>query len=70
MSFKDLQRWRLPWNNPFGEIAFHNVQLEPPLAQLWAISSGPDACYLGEEANIQLTATSFKVVVKSNKVCP
>ena len=38
--------------------------------QLKAIPSCPVTGYLGEETNICLTATSFQVVVESNKVFP
>ena len=38
--------------------------------QLEAISSCLISCYLGEEANTHLTATSFQVVVESDKVSP
>ncbi|KAK4815248.1 hypothetical protein QYF61_023695 [Mycteria americana] len=43
---------------------------KPPLAQLEAISSCPMACYLGEETNTHLAATSFQIVVESDKVSP
>ena len=38
--------------------------------QLEAIASCPIISYLGEETNTHLTATSFQVVVESDKVSP
>ena len=38
--------------------------------QLEVIASHPIASYLGEEANICLTTTSFQVVVESGKIPP
>ncbi|KAK4810721.1 hypothetical protein QYF61_007695 [Mycteria americana] len=79
MSFKYLQGWRLNHfpgqpvpmlDNPFSEEKFPNIQSQPPLVQLEAISSCPITCYLGEETNTHLATTSFQVVVESNKVSP
>lgn len=44
----------LPWaacssGNPLGENSFPNIQFNPPLVQLGAISFCPVACNLGEE---------------------
>ena len=55
-------------DNPFGEEIFPDIQSKPSLAQREAISSCPIACYLGEETDTPLTATSFQVAVESNKV--
>jgi len=49
---------------------FPNIQSEPPLVQLEAISSRPVASYLGEETNTHLTTPSCQVVVASNEVPP
>lgn len=46
--------WSLPLpDHPFHEEILPNVQPEPPLVQLEAMTSGPVACYLGEEATPQ-----------------
>ncbi|KAK4823572.1 hypothetical protein QYF61_003576 [Mycteria americana] len=55
---------------PCSEEIFPNIQPEPPLVQLEAISSCPIASYLGEETNTHLSTTSFQVVTESNKVSP
>ncbi|GAB0175616.1 hypothetical protein GRJ2_000026800 [Grus japonensis] len=52
---------------PFGE---ENIQSKPPLVQLQAVSSCPNACYLGEETNTHLATISFQVVVERDKVSP
>ncbi|KAK4823326.1 hypothetical protein QYF61_000928 [Mycteria americana] len=57
-------------DNRLGEEIFPNIQSEPPLVQLKAISSCPMACYLGEETDPHLSTTSFQAVVESNKVSP
>ncbi|KAK4808540.1 hypothetical protein QYF61_009843, partial [Mycteria americana] len=57
-------------DNPFSEEKFPNIQTKPPLAQLETISSCPITCYLGKETDTHLTATSFQVVVESDKVSP
>ena len=57
-------------DNPFGEESFPNIQSKPPLVQLEAVSSHPIDCYLGEETNTHLTATSFQVVVEGDEVSP
>ncbi|KAK4830892.1 hypothetical protein QYF61_013821 [Mycteria americana] len=57
-------------DNPLGEDIFPNIQSEPPLAQLEAISSCPIASYFGEKTDTHLTTTSFQVVVESHKVSP
>jgi len=57
-------------DHSFSKEIFPNIQSEPPLTQLEAISSRPVASYLGEETNTCLTTTSFQVVVESNKVPP
>lgn len=40
------------------------------MVQIEAIPSSLMASYMGEEANIHLAATSFQVVVESNKATP
>ncbi|PKU44316.1 hypothetical protein llap_5368 [Limosa lapponica baueri] len=40
-------------DNPFSVEFFPNIQSQPPLAQLEAISSCPIACYLGEETLVR-----------------
>ncbi|KAK4827968.1 hypothetical protein QYF61_022670, partial [Mycteria americana] len=55
-------------DNPFGN--FPNIQCEPPLAQLEAVSSCPITCYLEKETNPHLSTTSFQVVIGSDKVSP
>lgn len=40
------------------------------MAELKANSSCPFACYLGEETDNYLAATSFQVVEDNNKVFP
>ena len=57
-------------DNPFSEEIFPNIQSEPPLAQLEAVSSRPITCYLGKETNTHLVTTFFQVVVESEKVSP
>ncbi|KAJ7422583.1 hypothetical protein WISP_37280 [Willisornis vidua] len=47
-----------------------DVQSEPLLAQLKAISSCPGADHLGEEPDPPLATTSSQVVVESEKVIP
>ncbi|KAK4818734.1 hypothetical protein QYF61_018721 [Mycteria americana] len=47
-------------DNPFSEVKFPNIQSEPPLVQLEAISSCPITCYLGEETDPHLSTTSFQ----------
>ena len=47
---------------------FPNIQPEPPLVQLEAISLSSYCCYPGEEADPCLSTTSFQVVVEGNKV--
>ncbi|KAF1399548.1 Membrane-associated guanylate kinase, WW and PDZ domain-containing protein 2, partial [Spheniscus mendiculus] len=49
---------------------FPHVQSKSPLAQLEAISSHPNACYLGEETDPHLATTSFQGVVERDKVFP
>ena len=58
------------WTPPgiIWEEIFPNIQSEPPLAKLEAVSSCPIASYSGEETDSHLTATSFQVVVESNKI--
>jgi len=41
------------------EEYFANIQLEPAMAQLEAILSHPITSYMGEEADLHLTTTSF-----------
>jgi len=53
-------------DHSFSEEIFPNIQSEPPLMQLEAISSHPIAGYLGEGTNTHLTTTSFQVVVEGN----
>jgi len=57
-------------DNPFGEAIFPNIQSNPPLKQVEAISSHLITCYLGKETNTDLCPTSFQLVVESNKVTP
>ena len=57
-------------DNPFSEEIFPNVQPEPPLMQLEAISCYSSTCYLGEETNVHLTTSFFQVAVESDKVSP
>ncbi|KAK4828722.1 hypothetical protein QYF61_000713, partial [Mycteria americana] len=57
-------------DNPFGEEIFPNIQSEPPLEQLDAISSRPITCYLREETDPHLSTTSCQLVGDSNKVSP
>ena len=52
----------------FREEIFHNVQPEPPLAQLKAITCSPIAVAL--EKRLILTTTFFQGVVQSNKGSP
>jgi len=52
------------------EEIFPNIQSEPPLMQLEAISSHPIASYLGEETKTCLTTISFQVDAESKKVPP
>ena len=47
---------------------FPNIQPEPPLVQLKAITSHPITVNLGEEADSQLTTTSFQGAIENNKV--
>ncbi|KAJ7396609.1 hypothetical protein BTVI_143666 [Pitangus sulphuratus] len=48
-------------DNPFHEEIFPEVQPEPPLVQLEAISSCPVASFLEEKADLNLATTSFQV---------
>jgi len=57
-------------HNSFGKEGFPHIQSKPPLAQLEAISSCLITSYVREETNTHLAATSFQVVVESNKVSP
>ena len=57
-------------DHPFRKVVFPNVQPEPSLAQLEAIPSSPITSHMREEADPQLTTTSFQVVIESNKVSP
>ena len=41
-------------DSPVSGEHFPNIQLEPPLTQLEAISSCPVVCYLGEESSSHL----------------
>jgi len=52
----------------FGKEILPDIQSEPPTAQREAIASCPIACYLGEETNTYLAATSFQVAEESHKV--
>ena len=52
----------------FREEIFPNIQPEPPLAQLQAITF--HHCYLGAEADAHLATTSSQAVVDSNEVSP
>ena len=54
-------------DNSFHEEMFPNIQSEPPLVQLEAISSHTITCYLGEETNTLHATTSLQVVVESDK---
>ncbi|PKU48777.1 rna-directed dna polymerase from mobile element jockey-like [Limosa lapponica baueri] len=49
-------------DSPFGEEIFPNIESEPPLAQLEAMSSCPITCYLGEDTDSHLATTSFQVL--------
>ena len=78
-SFKYLHRWRLHHlsgqpvpvpDHSFSEEILPNIQPKPPLTQLEAASSCSITTDLGEETNTHLAATSFQVVVESNKVSP
>lgn len=53
-----------------NEEILPNIQPEPPLAQLEAISSWPETGSLGEEANPHLPTVSFQVTLESDKVPP
>ena len=57
-------------DNPFGEDICRNIKSKHPLGQIEAISSHFIACYLGAEASLHLTTTSFQVVVETDKVSP
>ena len=57
-------------DHPFREVVFPNVQPESSLAQLEATLSSPITSQRREEADPQLTTTSFQVVIESNKVTP
>jgi len=57
-------------DHSFSKGIFPNIQSKPLLMQPEAIASHPFACYLGEEINAHLAATSFQVVVVSNQVPP
>ncbi|KAK4826255.1 hypothetical protein QYF61_006702 [Mycteria americana] len=68
-QIKQLTGWRLNHcpgqpvpmlDHPFSEVKFPNIQSNPPLAQLEAISSCPITCYLGEETDPHLATTSFQ----------
>lgn len=50
--------------NPFSEKMLPDVQREPPLVWLEAISPCPVAGCLGEEVNFQVAKTSFQGVVR------
>lgn len=45
-------------DNPYSVKIFPNVQSEPLLARLEAISSSSTTFYVGEEANLHLTTNS------------
>jgi len=77
MIFEPLQGWGLPHHSgqpgPMLDHScrkqiFPNIQSEPPLMQLEAVSSHPSAGYLGEEINPHLTTPSCQVVVESDEV--
>lgn len=55
-------------NNPFSEDFFPNMQSKSFSAKFETICSCPATCYLGEKRKPQLAATSFKVLVESDKV--
>ena len=55
-------------NHSSGEEIFPDIQPESLLAQLKAIPSNPITVSVGEEADPNLTTTSFQVVVESDKV--
>ena len=55
-------------DHSFTEQVFLNIQPEPPLAQLKAISSSPITSYVAAEASHHLTTVSLQVAVESNKV--
>lgn len=57
-------------SHPFSGKILSDVQFEPPLAQLVAISSGPLTGCLGEEVDLHLSATSFQIILESGKVTP
>jgi len=57
-------------DNPFSEEVFPDIQSEPPLVQLEAVSSCPIACYLGKEADTCLAIASFQIVLEIGKVSP
>ena len=67
-----LPRWQ-PIPVPdlsFREKILPNIQPEPPLVQLEAITSCPITSYRGAEADTHLATTSFQAVVESNEVSP
>lgn len=55
-------------DNPFLEEILSDIQPEPPLAQLEALSSCPVPCCLGEGTDTHLATPAFQVVVERNKV--
>ena len=52
----------------FREEIFPNIQLEPPLAQTEVFLFSPITTYVGEEAKLFLTTTSFKGVAEMYNV--
>lgn len=79
MFFKYLQGWWLhqfpeqPVLMPdysFSKEFFSNIQSKCPLAWLKAVFLCSVACYVWEETNPHLAATSFQVAVESDKVTP
>jgi len=79
MVFEPLEGWGLPHcpgqpdprpDRSFRKEIFPNIQSEPPLRQLEAISPSPIAGYWVEETNPCLTTTSFQIVVESDMVPP
>jgi len=53
-------------DHSFSKEIFPNIQSEPPLAQLEAVSFRPVSSYLGEDTNTHLTTTSVQIVVESD----
>ena len=57
-------------HHSFKEEMFHNIQPEPPPAQLKAVTSTPVTSSMGEEADLHLITTFCQGAVESNKVSP